>query len=280
MAPRIVNWLNIHLGHHWGGFLIPAYIIILIFGVFVIFYIVVKQEEKEGIEPNHTLNLVLLGLCFFFLGSRAFYVLIYHQYFWLHPQEIFKIWKGGFSFYGGITAGFLAGLVYIKMRGIPGLKFGDVVVPYLFLAVLCSRLGCFLKGCCYGKISSLPWAVRYPAGSYAYLDQLQAGLIESSANLSLAVHPSQLYEAMLGLVAFIFLSLFRKRKSWEGQICAMAALIYSGGRIVIDFFRAGQESLLLSLGLSQLIGLAIVILSVFPLVYFRIKKKPDLQVAH
>jgi len=77
-------------------------------------------------------------------------------------------------------------------------RFADLAVAPLGIALMLARIGCFLAGCDYGKVSALPWAVRFPAHSPAWQDHLAAGLVPAGRAESLPVHPTELYEAALG----------------------------------------------------------------------------------
>ncbi len=66
-------------------------------------------------------------------------------------------------FYGGLILSVITGIVYLKAKGIPILKIGDLVAPGIMLGEVFGRLGCFLNGCCYGALSDTPWAVCFPA---------------------------------------------------------------------------------------------------------------------
>ena len=85
----------------------------------------------------------------------------------------------------------------------------DVAAPAVAIGAAVGRIGCFLNGCCDGTICTLPWGVQFPAGSHAWMRQLNAGLISEAAPLSLPVHPTQLYAAIaafgvLGLLLAYF----------------------------------------------------------------------------
>jgi hypothetical protein len=94
-----------------------------------------------------------------------------------------------------------------------------------------------MAGCDYGKVSSLPWAVRFPAGSPAWRDHVRAGLIPADRAASLPVHPTQLYEAMLGLVIVVIAIYAARRRRKDGQLFVIAAASYAIGRLIIEALR-------------------------------------------
>src|SRR6185295_13037101 len=91
--------------------------------------------------------------------------------------------------------------------------------------------------CDYGKVSAVGWAVRFPAGSPAWRDHVQAGWIPPGATQSLAVHPTELYEALLGLIIVGVALVFARRHRRDGHLFLLAAATYAIGRIAIEALR-------------------------------------------
>ena len=94
----------------------------------------------------------------------------------------------------------------------------NFIIPYGVLTHVFGRIGCFLNGCCYGKVCDLSWAVKFPGLAYA-------------------VHPTQLYEALYDLVLFFFLNYRRKQPHFDGQISLLYFALYGMGRYLIEFLR-------------------------------------------
>ncbi len=145
-------------------------------------------------------------------------------------------WAGMTSFWGYL-AGTGAVAVVCKRDGVSLGRMGDLAVIPLGVALAFARLGCFMAGCDYGKVSSLPWAVRFPAGSPAWRDHVRAGLIPADRAASLPVHPTQLYEAMLGLVIVVIAIYAARRRRKDGQLFGIAAASYAIGRLIIEALR-------------------------------------------
>jgi len=125
------------------------------------------------------------------------------------------------------------------------LKFhNDVFSPYAFailLSIAIQRIGCFFSGCCYGKLTEMPWGIHYSHGFSAHIAQWEQGLISTPQLNALAVHPVQLYESFLCLVAFTFLIVFSKLKWFHGPIIYLSLLFYSIIRLTTEFFRAHES---------------------------------------
>ncbi|HEX3481480.1 MAG TPA: prolipoprotein diacylglyceryl transferase family protein [Kofleriaceae bacterium] len=158
-------------------------------------------------------------------------------------------WAGMTSFWG-FFAGGCAIAAACRAHGVAVRRFADLAVAPLGIALMLARIGCFLAGCDYGKVSALPWAVRFPAHSPAWQDHVATGLVPIDRTESLAVHPTELYEAGLGLALVVLaLGLARRRRD-DGRVFLIAAAVYAIGRIGIEELR-GDAGRGIYLGLSS-----------------------------
>src|SRR5262249_34036083 len=142
--------------------------------------------------------------------------------------------RGGFAAYGGFLGGALAAWLALGRRDF--LAYGDTVAPALGLGTALTRVGCFLAGCDYGAPTRLSWGVRFPPGSPAFQDHLEAGWVGPYSPSSLPVHPTQLYEAVLGLViCVVTLQVERSRRGAPaGGAFLTAAGLYAAFRFGIE----------------------------------------------
>jgi phosphatidylglycerol---prolipoprotein diacylglyceryl transferase len=149
---------------------------------------------------------------------------------------------GGVTAYGallGLSSSFAA---LARLRGARAAEALDLLAPCMGALVLFGRLGCFFAGCDFGAVSGVPWAVRFPAGSPAFADHVGRGLILAADHRSLPVHPTQLYEALLGaLVALVALAAQRRRLRPGAAFCSAAAT-YAAGRLIIDALRGDLDA--------------------------------------
>ena len=183
--------------------------------------IVKYQIRKRGLELEadfvETLySYLIVGLL---LGARLGYVIFYNAAYYLdNPLEIFSIWQGGMSFHGGFIGAMLGGLLFCKRYQVDYWLIADLVVVTVPIGLGLGRLGNFINGELYGRVTNVPWAMIFPGES-------------------LPRHPSQLYEFLLeGVVLFIILwSMKGKVKS--GQLIALFLVFYGIFRIVAEFFR-------------------------------------------
>ena len=161
-------------------------------------------------------------------------------------------WAGMTSFWGYLAGG-CAVAAACRAHRLSLRRFADLATAPLGVALVLARLGCFLAGCDYGQVSAVPWAVRFPAHSPAWQDHVSAGLIAADRAASLPVHPTQLYEAALGLaIAVIAVVALRRRgaRFAEGRVFLLAAVIYAVGRFAIEDLR-GDAGRGIFLGVSS-----------------------------
>ena len=119
-----------------------------------------------------------------------------------NPARIYALEFNGFSLYGGLILGFAAGAMLVWALRLPLWRLADSAVPALVAGIVLMRTGCFLKGCCFGTVTSLPWGVTFPTGSPAWGWQLASGRggVLGFTGLVRPVHPTQIYEMIATLV--------------------------------------------------------------------------------
>ena len=191
------------------------------------------------------------------LGGRLGYVFFYQfAYYAARPLEIFLPFQlapnfhftgiSGMSYHGGLI-GFLVGtILFCRRRKIPFWSFMDLIVPAIPLGYAFGRLGNFINGELYGRVTDVPWGMYFPYDP--------EGLLR---------HPSQLYEAFFeGIFLFAFLWLLRKKKSFHGYLSSLYLIGYGLVRFVIEFFREPDSHLgfvLRNLSMGQVLCLLMII---------------------
>ena len=252
----------------FGHFRIYAYGFFIVVGFMAAAVLAVLKVRRSDIKISfeNAADLLFYTILSGFLGSRILYVLLHFDVFRQDPLLVFKLWEGGLVFYGGLIAGAGVALGYMKWHRLPVWKLADLISPLIALGLSSGRIGCFLAGCCYGKETSLGWAVvfRNPG---------------SLARLNVPLHPTQLYEAASGFALFFFLSWMEKRKSFDGQIFWLFLFLYSITRFFVEIFRGDPRGFLFAdiLSTSQAIGILVAIFSLVMLSYRkeRGRKKKD-----
>jgi len=216
-----------------------------------------KREARfAGESPDMITDLSFYIILSAIIGARLFYIFTDIRTYIEHPLEIFKIWNGGLTFYGGFLAAFATTVFYLKKKNISVLKTADIFAPSIALGHFMGRIGCFFAGCCYGKVCDLPWAITFRHS-------------DSLAPVGVALHPVQLYSVVNNLFIFLFLLSFRKFKKFDGQLFLIYAFFYGVTRIVIEVFRGDfrGEVFFGVVSISQMLGAGIAIFSAVTIWY-------------
>lgn len=248
------------------NFRIPAYGVMIVIGYLVGIYFASKAAQRKGIDPIYIQSLsvwVVIGLV---IGARLWFVAEYWDYFSKNFIEIFKLWEGGMVFYGGFIGGLIFGLLYIKIKHLDIPETLDIMAPGVAIAIGIGRIGCFLNGCCFGKVTNSFIGIRFPQRYLppVYWSHLKRGLIESDSLWSLPVIPTQLISTASLLVIFGILWRIRRKVLFPGFHFSLFIGLYGLHRFVIDYFRyyEGTALVLRVLTLSQAFSILMIMISI------------------
>ena len=223
----------------FGPVTLYSYGAMLALAFFLATLLAAKRAGGRKINKSLIYDLVAYILVSSLAGARLFFVAVNFEYYSGHPADIFKIWQGGLVLYGGIFFAFCAAVWFMKKHSLPVWKLVDVLAPPLALGVAIGRIGCFLNGCCYGKISAA-LGVCFPSKDIppAYEQQLAQGLIAPGAQCSLPVLPTQLYESVVCLAIFgVLLFAEKKFRMFDGFLFWLFILLYSVQRFFMEGLR-------------------------------------------
>jgi phosphatidylglycerol:prolipoprotein diacylglycerol transferase len=163
------------------GLPVRGYGLFLMLGVLAAVWLTLVRSTKVGLDLDGLLSLSVFTVIGGILGARLFFVI--QKWSELPGETVFmKLWEavkfteGGLVVFGSFIGGALAVIWWARRRRYRLLVMGDLIVPGLMLGLCLGRLGCFMNGCCYAGVCEGPWPkVRFPRGSLAYMEQLQAG---------------------------------------------------------------------------------------------------------
>jgi phosphatidylglycerol:prolipoprotein diacylglycerol transferase len=162
---------------------------------------------------------VMLGVI---LGGRLGYVLFYNlPYYFYHPLEIFAVWHGGMSFHGGALGVIILGWRFCRKNNYRFYQLADPVMPLIAIGLGLGRLGNFINGELYGRVTTVPWGMVFPADP--------SGMPR---------HPSQLYEAFLeGFLLWAITYLILRKACREGYVFWSWIGLYGIFRFLVEFVR-------------------------------------------
>lgn len=218
------------------------------------------------------------GILGVIIGGRLGYVLFYKFSTYIdHPLDIFKVWEGGMSFHGGFLGVLAAMWLFSRKHKTSFLKTMDFVAPLVPLGLASGRIGNFINGELWGRVTDINafWAMGFPQAHYedveaAAHNPLWAEWLQQYAMLPR--HPSQLYQfALEGICLFIVLWIFSKKTRPDGQVASLFLAGYGFFRFLAEFARQPDDYLgLLTLGLSmgQWLSVPMIVLGAIGFVWF------------
>ena len=186
------------------------------------------------------------------IGGKIFFIFFNWDTFW--ASTLVEKLRFGFVFYGGFIGGISAGIIWLKKHKKPLLPAMDFFAVPLALGHAIGRVGCFLAGCCYGKIAHNFLGVKYSDPHSLVPEHLH--------NVSL--YPVQLMESLAVLILFFILLHFYRKPHKNGVIFAGYLLGYGLIRFTLEFFRFDDRGAgIFGLSPSQIIALILIIISIF-----------------
>ncbi|HTP66529.1 MAG TPA: prolipoprotein diacylglyceryl transferase [Geobacteraceae bacterium] len=234
---------------HLGPLAFRWYGLMYIIGFIAAYFIILSgvKKKKIGWHRDDVADFVFAIAMGIIIGGRLGYVIFYNLPVYLsHPLKIFAVWEGGMSFHGGLTGGILAGWYFVRKKKVPVFEMADIVAPAIPIGLGLGRIGNFINGELYGRVTTVPWGMVFPGGG------------------NLPRHPSQLYEAILeGPVMFLVLWLLGRRDLPAGVVSWSFIALYGLFRLSVEFFREPDQQLGFVAGnfsMGQLLSLPMLLL--------------------
>ncbi|MCF6299756.1 MAG: prolipoprotein diacylglyceryl transferase [Proteobacteria bacterium] len=223
---------------HWYG---VTYLIG--FGLYWLLGVYRINNYQSNWDKPQLSDFLFYGAMAIIVGGRIGWLLFYNDTSVLDdPLLPFKIWEGGMSFHGGL-AGLVVALYYFKMKtGKTFFQVSDFIAPLGITGILSVRLGNFINGELWGRITDVPWAVIFPSSlpyQFSQMSMAELNTAQQSGILDqFARHPSQLYEAFgEGLITFIIVWLVAHYSKKPGTTTAAFLICYGIARFIVEFFR-------------------------------------------
>ncbi|QIK37907.1 prolipoprotein diacylglyceryl transferase [Caldichromatium japonicum] len=193
------------------------------------------RRPDLGWTPEMVDDLIFYGVIGVVVGGRLGYMLFYGlDQLLANPINLLKVWEGGMSFHGGLLGVMVAAYLLARRYRLGFFQVSDFLAPLVPPGLFAGRIGNFINGELWGHRTQVPWGVQLPCDRFAQqcLDQAPG------TTLSPAVHPSQLYEAVLeGMALFILLWLFARRPRPTMAISGLFLLAYGVFRVLVEFVR-------------------------------------------
>ena len=219
-------------------------------------WVMERDLHRRQMSDEYAWSIIVAGAIGGILGAKLWY-------FGLHQRWDALFSRAGLVWYGGFIGGVTAIIINSIRLKIPVRFTAELAAPGLTIGYVLGRIGCFLVQDDYGGPSSLPWAMRFPQGEPPSTAQnLMAFRMEVPPGTSpfevMAVHPTQLYESAIMLIAFWAIWRLRFHRHAVGWLFGVYMIIAGVERFLIEFLRAKDDRLLGSFTVAQLASLAVV----------------------
>jgi phosphatidylglycerol:prolipoprotein diacylglycerol transferase len=213
------------------------------------------QSNSPPWERDEIVDLLFYGAMGVIFGGTLGYLLFYQlQVLFDDPLRIFRFWEPGRSFHGGLLGVLIAVFIFGKVHRRHFWAITDFIAPAIPIGIMAGRLGNFINGELWGRITNMPWGIIFP----------HAGAVPR--------HPSQLYEFGLeGLSLFLILNVYTKKPRMQGAVSGLFLVCYGLFRFGIEFFREPDlDQGFIALGWmtkGQILSLPMVLIGLFLLFY-------------
>lgn len=247
----------------YGVLLAAAYLLGLQFAL--------MRAKARGLDPNRVMDLGIWIIVSALIGAKLLLLVVEWDIYRQNPVELMTLVRSGGVFYGGLILAVLVAFWYMWRHRLPLWSVSDVFAPGIALGHVIGRMGCFFAGCCFGKETTVPWAITFTS-EYA------ARNVGTPINRSL--HPTQLYEAGAELLILaILLATERAGRPFPGRTFWGYMLLYGISRFVIEFYRGDVRGTIGIFSTSQFVSLLIVPISIIMLVLLARRPQPAPQAA-
>jgi phosphatidylglycerol:prolipoprotein diacylglycerol transferase len=256
-----------------GGLTLRSYGLMLALSFAIGIYLAWARAPLHGVDRESLLDICIVIVVCSLAGSRLLYIAEHASQYAAAPGRMLALREGGLSMYGGVVLAALGAAAYCRWKSISFLAVADVCAPSLALGEAITRIGCFLNGCCYGLVSSLPWALVFPT-------QCPAGRAFPGA----AIHPTQLYASLANLAIFGALLWTARRGGRPGRVIGLFLVLHALVRLGVETLRHHGESAIapmiggFALSPSRVACLALIVLGSYVLMRSR-SAQPPLAVA-
>jgi len=208
------------------------------------------RAKTRGLDPNRALDLGIAIIVSALIGAKLLLVIVEFDHYRQNPAEIFSILRAGGVFYGGLIAAVAVAFWYMRRHRMPLWTTCDVFAPGIALGHAVGRLGCLAAGCCYGRPTTVPWAITFTN---------PAAATNVGTPLNTPLHPTQLYDAGAELLIMILLLVTERRgRPFAGRTFWLYMLLYAISRFVVEIYRGDNRGTMAGMSTSQFVSLLVV----------------------
>jgi phosphatidylglycerol:prolipoprotein diacylglycerol transferase len=225
------------------------------------------RARSRGLDPERVMDLGIWIIISALAGAKLLLLVVEHDTFSSNPAELLTLLRSGGVFYGGLIAAVGVALWYLRKHRMPMWSVTDVFAPGIALGHVIGRMGCFFAGCCFGRPTTVPWAITF---------HNEAAAQNAGTLLNVPLHPTQLYEAGAELlILLVLLATERKGRPFPGRTFWGYMFLYAVSRFVIEFYRGDPRGSVGMLTTSQFLSMILAPLAIVMLVALRRRTEPE-----
>ena len=248
-----------------GNWPIYSYGVLLALAYLAALQLAVVRARRIGIDGSKVMDLGIYLIIAALVGAKLMLVAVDFKYFLAQPREMLSLVRAGGVFYGGLIAALLVAMWLVRRYDLSLWTTADLFAPGIALGHVIGRFGCLLAGCCYGRQTTVPWAITFSNP-------------EAAANvgtpLGVPLHPTQLYDAGAEFLILLFLLATERRgKPFAGRTFWLYVLLYGISRFIIEFYRGDDRGVIMGVSTSQFVSLVAVPVALVMLVSLRPRAK-------
>lgn len=255
-----------------GPIPIRAYALFILAGILIAWYMGDKRYQRRGGPENVSEDIGIWMVLAGIVGARIYHVITSPTaYFGDHGDwtKIFRIWEGGLGIWGAVLFGALAAWLMLRRYNLRFGAFADAFIPGVMLAQAIGRMGNYFNQELFGAPTDVPWALEIDDA------HLPAGFPSGTT-----FHPTFLYEMLWCIAGFMFL-LWAERKfsSHGGQVLALYIIVYTLGRVWIEYLRIDDATMIMGLRLNVWTSLIVCVGGILAFVWLRDRLKTHPEMA-
>ncbi len=259
------------------GFDIAFYGIVIGLGVIAGILMAAREARRTGQNPEDYIDLAIFAVLFGIVGARIYYVIFSWDLYKDDILSILNIREGGLAIYGGVIAAIITVFVFAGVKKLKAPLLLDTASFGLVTGQMIGRWGNFFNREAFGEYTDSFFAMRLPLDAVRNSDvtETMRNHMETIDGVRfIQVHPTFLYESLWCLMVLAVMLIFRRYKTFDGEIFLVYLAGYGLGRFWIEGLRTDQLLLpVINLPVSQLLAGICVVLSLTAIVFFRRRKR-------
>lgn len=230
-----------------------GYGFMMFLGFFSAAWLAMRRANSVGLSGDMIWDLAVWIIVSGIGGARLLYVVRFPENVFANKTGTAKLWAifnlpdGGLVLYGGVILALMAFFWFCRRRQVNPMLMADVVMPSFFIGLAFGRMGCYLNGCCYGDVCSLPWAVQFPEGSATFAAMVSRGFLSETATQTMPLHPTQIYSTINAIVLAVLTGTYFKYRQQNGAVLALSLCTYPVTRFIIEYLRSDELTVVFTL---------------------------------